>query len=250
MIPFPFQTGGAGLISSDVSGGGGLGLQATINSFSPWAYYPMDETGSTPTNATDASGNGRTGTYVGGTIPEAAAIFSGMARCREFSTGDRVNFPDSTVTAGAPFSAIGFVKTTNAALQSVIGGDTSGAPGRLFQMRINSAGTSQFAIVLPSTVTLNGGTLNDGAGHMFAIVYDESLAAADGLMKIYIDGAESARTTTALTNSQTGQELAVGSRNNNGNQEPYIGDIGHCAFFRSALTAANITAIWNARNTL
>lgn len=94
MIPFPFQTGGAGLISSDVSGGGGLGLQATINSFSPWAYYPMDETGSTPTNATDASGNGRTGTYVGGTIPEAAAIFSGMARCREFSTGDRVNFPD------------------------------------------------------------------------------------------------------------------------------------------------------------
>lgn len=249
MIPFPYQMAGAGLVGA-AAGGGGSGLQATINSFSPWVYYPMDESGSTPANATDVSGNGRTGTYVGGTIPEATALFSGMVRCRQFSSGDRIDAPDSTVTAGSAFSAVGFVKTTNAALQAVIGSDTTSSPNRLFQMRISAAGAAQFILLLPSTVTLAGGTLNDGASHMYAIVYDESLAAADGRMKIYIDGSESARTTTAVTNSQTGQEIAVGSRVNGSTFEPYIGDIGHCAFFRSALTAANITSIWNARNTL
>jgi len=228
-----------------------VGLQATINSFSPWAYYPMDEAGSTPATATDASGNGRTGTYVGGTIPEAAALFSGMVRCREFSSGDRLDFPDSTVTADSAFSAVAFIKTTNTALQSVIGSDTTSSPGRLFQMRIAATtGFSNFVFLLPSTFTLAGGVLNDGTPHMFAVVYDPSLSAAAGRLKIYIDGAESARSAGSTTNSQTGQELSVGSRSNNGTNEPYIGDIGHCAFFRSALSAANISAIWAQRNTL
>lgn len=224
------------------------GLSDAILARNPWVYYKLDETGTLST-ASDSSGNARDGTYAGSGTTDVSGLFGGSTRAKTFNGSGAVTGPTFTASAGSPFSVMSCFSFTSTGMMALFSGDNVSSPARMFQFRVSS-GFVQFLLLAPSTVTLQTpSTYNDGNPHMGVIVYDESLAAGDGRMKIYVDGSEVARSTTAVTNSQTSAPLAAAQLGSGSTLIRLTGSLDECAFFDYALTASDVAAIWAARDT-
>lgn len=235
-----------GLMSLGAGGGGSFASQ--VLSLTPWAYHRLDETG-TLTTAADASGNGRTGTYIGTGTSDASGLFSGSTNAKTFNGSGAVTCATYTATAGSPFSVMCVARFTSTSIMALFCGDNVGSGDRLFQFR-TSGGAIQALLLNPATVIAQSPlTYNDNNPHMAVLVYDESLAAADGRLKLYMNGSEVARSTTSVTNSQTSAPLAIGQLGNADTRQRFIGTMDECAFFSYALSAAQVSALWAARNT-
>jgi hypothetical protein len=233
-----------GLMS--LGGGGGAGFSASVLSLTPWGYWRLDETG-TLTTAADSSGNGRNGTYIGSGTTDVAGLFNGSTRAKTFNSAGAITLPTYTAAAGAPFSAMCVFAISGTANRAFLSGDNASSQ-RLFQFRTN-AGRVEF-IGVGSLGTLTATPLyNDSLPHLAVVVYDQSLAAADGRAKIYVDGVEVARTTAAFTGTQTSAPLAIGQIGTGSTLIRLTGSIDECAFFNYALSAAQVSALWAARNT-
>jgi hypothetical protein len=237
-----------GMMSLAASGGGGGGFAAEVLALTPWGYWQLDETG-TLTTAADSSGNSRSGTYIGSGTTDIAGLFAGSTRAKTFNGSGAVTCPTYTTAAGGPFSVLSVVRFTATAIVSFLCADNVGTFDRMFQFRAFN-GQIQALILRPAIVILTSPlTYNDNNPHMAVMVYDQSLAAADGRLKLYVNGSEVARSTTAVTNSETSAPLVIGQRGNASTLQRLNGSIDECAFFNYALSAAQVSALWAARNT-
>jgi len=236
------------LLAYGAAGGGGGSFSSAVLGLTPWGYWKLDETG-TLTTAADSSGNARNGAYIGTGTTDVAGLISGSVRAKTMNGSGAVTCPTYTTTAGSPFSVLSVCTFTSTAIMSLLCGDNAGSGDRLFQFR-TSAGRIQALVLNPATVILTSpATHNDGNAQMAVLVYDESLAAADGRLKLYMNGSEVARSTTAITNSNTSAPLAIGQLGNADTRQRLTGSVDECAFFNYALSAAQISALWAARNT-
>ncbi len=220
---------------------------------SPWGYWKLDEspiTGGT-TEAVDASGNDRHGTYRTGTWTTGDGVFAGSASCPIFDGATNgVVLPEVTLGTLQKFSIVAFLSTTSiASAKMILGGDQS-APHRLFQFRLGS-GKLQFVTITPSlTQTQSTVDINDGEDHQVGVVIDPTLDASEGRVKLYIDGSLNTKSTTAITISAGSVVPAIGLRNGYGlAQEPWDGPLDDVALILDALTADDFATLWATRNT-
>lgn len=243
MIP-GIVAGGASAAASPVTWNS---LVAALPSL--WGWWKLDETAGAAVTATDASGNARHGTYnASGT--RGAGLFSGSTYSQT-SLGSRVDVPDWTVASTPKFTVGAMIKTTHsaAAEQQIFSGDGGGG-SRVFQFNKDTSTHALGAtFISPSVVTLVGATaVNDGNAHLAMFVYDESLPAASGRMKLYLDGSLDAQSTTSITlTSGVVANLAIGARNGLGTGT-WSGAIDEAFFCTAALSSTQIADLWAARN--
>lgn len=225
-------------------------LFATILGLSPWGYYRLNETGTIST-VSDSSGNGNHGTAHTSALSAVSPIVSGNTGAFGFSGGPRINLPTYTRGGDNAYTIMAFIRTTSTSIMSICSAD-GGVAGRAYQLRLESyTSFLSHVTISPSTVTTRGTTtLSDGNTHMVVAVYDPTLPAASGRVKLYVDGALHAVSTTAITNSASSMPFAIGSRNNADNREMFTGQMSDVAIFTRALSSAEVSAIWDARNNL
>lgn len=233
---------------------GGAGAPVTWNAAvlalpNLWGWWKLDETAGAAVTATDSSGNGRHGTYnAAGT--QAAGLFSGSSQCQA-TLGNRVSVPVWAVPGVPKFTVGAVIKTTHSSgtEQQIFSGDGSGA--RVFQFYKNST-THALGVTFinPGVVVLTGATaVNDGSPHLAIFTYDESLSAAAGRMKLYLDGALDAQSSTSvsLTSSVTAN-LGIGARNGGLSTGLWAGSLDDAFFCNGAISSTDVAALWAARN--
>lgn len=240
------------------AGGGGSGFDAKVLARAPWGYWKLDESPIAVNGvAVDASGNGRAGTYTSADTVSVSGIYAGSARAiklPELAGRHGVKLPSFNPVAGEKLSIISFIDVPSVsftAIKAIVSADENDGSGRRWQWRLR-AGKLEFVTITPTTtVTTSAGTLVAGTKHMVAVVFDPSLPAASGVVKIYIDGVMDTQSTTAITIGTSRADPAIGNRsaNSSGTNDCFIGGtIDNVAIWRSALTAADIAALWAARN--
>ncbi len=215
-----------------------------------WGWWKLDETAGAAVTATDSSGNARHGAYTSAGT-QAAGLFSGSSQCQA-TIGSRIDVPDFTTTAVMKFAVGTCIKTTHSAgaEQQVFSADGSGH--RVFQFyKSTSTHALGVTIITPSVVGIVGTTaINDGNPHFVMFVWDETLAAANGRMKIYVDGALDVQSTTAITLSASlSANLSIGSRSGGSNNGTWAGSLDEGIFCKDSVpSAAQIASLWAARN--
>lgn len=228
--------------------GAASGYAATVLSIPGlWGYWKLDE--SSPlsgSSVADASPNSRNGSYQG-TWPNASPLFTGSILAKD--AGLRISLPDYTVAASPKFSLCGFISTlaTGSTTRAIMSAD-NGSTNRRWQFRMMN-GRLQFVFIQPSTVTIQSVALvNDGGPHFVAVVYDESLSAGSGRLKIYIDGALDTASTTSVTMTPGIANVAIGSRSSVTNADPWVGQFDDMFIVDGAISAAQVSSLWAARN--
>lgn len=214
-----------------------------------WGYWKLDEV-SPPTNTTAADSSSAThpGTY-SGTWTDHAALFSGSVLGK--TAADRIALPNYTVGATPKFSIGGFIQTTynSSTAANFLSADRT-PTDRRFQFRMVS-GKMQFITILPSVTTTEAPTaINDGNPHLVIMVFDESLAAGSGRVKIYIDGSLNVASTTSITVSPGNSYPAISSLHSANNIGPWIGQMDDMFFVDGAISSTDVSDLWAARNTL
>jgi hypothetical protein len=198
--------------------------------------------------AADSSGNGHTGTYVGGpTLGVAGALFGDSDTAVEFNGGQGVSVDDgaSAVYNTASVSVEAWVWTAASSDMAV---------GR----RINSAdGTVQFALTITGgeatstvglgstcapTVVASISAVNDGVFHHIVGTYD----ATAGVAAVYVGGVleNSAAAGEALCALPSSAALTMAE--GGGSLSDFDGVLDEVAVYGWALPAARVTAHFSA----
>ena len=227
------------------------GYDAQILSLAPWGYWKLDE--NPPASggaAADSSGNGRNGTYTPDTFATAAGLFASSPRCPIFVTASTQGVTLPNFTNSGAFSFALFASSTTTGLQQLLSID-DGNSSRLFQFRFDGGASNKIDFVgidagSAATTVVSPTAVNDGLAHLVAGVYDASLSAAAGRLKLYVDGSESARSTTNFvikpaTGSPRIAHRAVGDN-------WLSGKVSNVAIWSRALSAAEIADLWLKRN--
>ena len=235
-------TGGMGIGGKGGAGGmsnGGTGGQTLPSMF---AYYPFDQTAG-PT-ITDASGNGRNGTLSGAATFPAGVIGNGLSL--PGASGDYVTLPSAFIQTLTNITITVWVNVyTDQTWQRVF---DFGSSQNVYMFLTSHAGgaNARFAITTAGNTMeqqLNGtAVLPTGAWTHVAIV----LGSNGGTL--YINGAVVA-TNTSLTLRPS--DLGATTNNYLGRSQfadPYFnGEVDDLRIYASALTAAQITTIYDAR---
>lgn len=214
-----------------------------------WGWWKLDETAGASVTATDSSGNGRHGTY-SAAGSQGGGLFTGSTAAQT-SLGGRIDGPNYSIPAGSAFTVGALISTTHStsAEQQILSGD-GGSGQRVFQFRKNtSTHAMEIVFIYPSVVAFSGATaINDGNPHLAMFVYDESLSAGDGRVKLYLDGALDAQSTTAVTLSSGTADLGIGSRTGSNNNGLWAGALDEGFFCTGALSSTEVADLWAARN--
>jgi hypothetical protein len=170
---------------------------STLQSYSPWVYYKLDETSGN--NATDSSGNGRTGSYSGSftrnvdgafetDTPDRAVTLTANNSCLFMANSAKLT-PAPTV-----YSSTGWFRVAGGYNQGgkLVGFESSrtgvsasdGSGGQYDRhVYLDGSGRIRFGVWLGYSFTLSSGPgLNDGEWHFVA-----TTMGPDG-MKLYVDG--------------------------------------------------------------
>jgi hypothetical protein len=218
---------------------------------SPLFYLPMGE--SSGTTATDASGNGRHGTYVNSPTLGAAALLASepgvtsvdfeLSSASQYALVTDDNSLDglTAMTLEAwirPESLINF--------QQIAARDDVSGAGRSFQWRTNGGtGKIEFIRIPGTTVTATSSSaLSTATTYHVAVVYNGTD------IRLYINGALNgtpAACTGSIGTSTTDLRIAARRHNTTGNTTDfYDGLLGHFAAYNTALSAARIAAHYTA----
>ena len=141
-------------------------------------------------------------------------------------------------------------QSTSAGILQLLTADNGST--RQFQIRMEFSGSISVVTFSPSLISHqvdNTKTFKDGLPHQLVVVFDDSLAIADGQIKCYMDGELLGKSTVAGRYSPSGYNLSpsIGSRSYSDGTE-FKGIIDDCAIFYSALTLSEIQLLWNNRN--
>ncbi|MFC6705687.1 signal peptidase I [Flexivirga alba] len=210
------------------------GCSPAVMTDKPYAYYRLAETSGT--TAADASGNGRNGTYSSGVTHNAGGPCSDASAAATF-TGSEMVSTTQQIALGSTFTEEIWFNTTAPKGGSLIGfANTPTGSASDPQLSVNSASRLVFAVPTSSgsvTVTSPGPKkYNDGAWHLVVA----TLSSAG--MQLYVDGVSVASNSSTTTMTSTTGYLQMG----NG----FPGSLSGAAFYNTALSAAQITAHYNA----
>lgn len=222
-----------------------LTFDQTVVALSPWAYWKLEET--TPASgasAPDASGNARNGTYEG-SAANGAGVFAARPRSAALRGSTQIRTPGLRITADvgqSGFLSVNLVDATG--IKMLISADESGA--RRWQLRHNGS-SLEFVGIMPSVFTIAApSAFTVGQSAMVGFVYDPALAAADGRLKLYLNGAVVAQSTTAVTLTPIAANFGwIGARSGN---DYLMGNVNSAMLFNKAISAAEVAAMWAARD--
>lgn len=236
--------------------GAGSGPPATWNlamaGILPWGWWKLDETAGAAVSAPDSSGNGRNGTYTAAGS-QTTGLFAGSTAA-QLTLGGRVSLPSYTTPATPAFTVGAVVRTShvaNAERQILSADNTSG--GRIFQFRKNQgtgARPAEAVLITPATAVVTGTVaINDGNPHLVIFVFDQSLAAGSGRMKLYVDGLPDGMSSTAVTvTSGLTCALGIGSRYGGANLGLWTESMDEGFFLDRAISSTEVANLWAARN--
>lgn len=218
--------------------------EAMVMALGPSAYWPLGD-GAGSATAQDFSGNGNTGTVSGGvtfgepgalpTVPgRTAALFDG-------STGAvTTQVPSLLGNAPTTLSLCAWVKPTELA-NANIAGYLNGAGDSYAALGMDSAGHLQATIQAPGPYyrVTSSTAYNDGLWHFVALVV------STGTLLLYVDGEIAGSTTGgwSFAFDDSSDFIEVGECYGSGY---FPGDIAEVAIFPTALTAAQVAALYQA----
>lgn len=216
-----------------------------------WGWWKLDETAGNGVTAEDASGNERDGTYTAAGTHGSSGLFAGSA-ASQTTLGGRIILPTYPTAAVPAFTLLAMVQATSSGSEEQIISADNGSGYRAWQFRKRSASSNrlEFVTISPSVTTTTGATtFNDGDPHLAAVVFDQSLAAGDGRVKLYLDGALDGQSTTAITITGSGSApVGIGTRGANSINGLWGGAMDEAIIVDGALSAAQIAALWAVRN--
>jgi hypothetical protein len=227
---------------------------ATVLSSSPSFFWPLNDTGST---ATDASPNSFNGTYTGGTTQGATGPLTGStATSFDGQTGNVT--AQTAVNGPQTFSIEGWFKTTTNTGGKLIGFGSSqtGMSGNYDRhIYMMNDGQLVFGIWNSATETVETpNTYNDGQWHYVVATYDATNTTSPNLA-LYVDGQLTGTATSSSAQSYTGYWRIGGDNLNGWNLDPwgsnsqgttqpntyyFNGTIADVAVYPTALTAAQV----------
>src|ERR1043166_3170246 len=200
--------------------------------------------------ASDNSGNGNNGTLVNGPSPLAGK--SGQAL--NFNGNQYVNVGNLLNPGNGDLSVFAWVRTTQGGGFNMIVSkrDSSGSNNSGYQLFQNSSGGPSFTFADGNSnrvrVDSTGPRINDNNWHLVGVVFTRS-----GNGVLYVDGAVAANGAGSIT-SQTGNAnnslpLRFGTENQNSNSVfNWVGGIDEVRIYNRALSAQDITDLYNAPN--
>jgi len=246
-----------------------------VTGLSPWLYWKLDET--TGTVAADSSGNNRTGTYTVNGAASTAGVAQGVVGGLANNTPNLgvtlngttacINTASTTATAApVALTEIVWFKTTTTNGGKLLGFETprtgvavAGSGGTYDRMiYLDGAGKVSFAVYNAGYFTISSSSAyNDGTWHMAAA------SLGSGGMSLWVDGV------LVGTNANTAGEATTGwfragcgnlagwggswagpnnptTSTNPAQNRPFAGSLDEVTVWTSALTAAQITALWAA----
>jgi hypothetical protein len=234
-------SGGAGAGGAGGTSSGGAGGQALPPLF---AYYPFDQTAG-PTIA-DASGNGHAGTLVGtGTFP-AGVI--GNALSLPGATGDYVALPSALLQSVTSVTITLWVNVrTDHTWQRIFDFGSSSSVYMFLTPHASTGNVARFAISTAGNTSEQ--QLNAPAVLPLATWTHVAIVLGAGGGTLYLNGA-SVATNASLTLRPS--DLGAAANNWLGRSQftvdpAFDGQIDELRIYASALTAAEVTAIYNAR---
>lgn len=218
------------------AGGGATGYAAEVLADNPAVYWRLGE--ASGTQAADASGNARHGTYVGSPTLGVTGLLTGDPDTCITLPGATTERVEITYAAWMDASAVtteAVVQTTASAIGNIV--DRDDPSPRVFQFRMTGAGKVEFIVIGGSSPSAVGSTsINDGNPHHVAATYDGAT------IKVYVDGTLDGSTSTSQALS-TGANLFAGVNHSTALfAQPWNGEIDEVAYYTSALSAARIAA--------
>lgn len=214
-----------------------------------WGWWKLDETAGAAVVASDSSGSGRHGTYTAAGT-QGAGLFSGST-ASQTTLGGQVTLPSYTTPTTPQFTVGVMLKTTHAlgAEQQILSADGGG--NRIYQFYKDvSTHRLAFTTIFPSVTTTKGATaINTGTSRLAIVVFDQTLAAASGRVKLYLDGVLDAQSTTAITisASQTNQ-FGIGGRSGTVSSGLWLGSVDEAFICNGPISSVDVAALWAARN--
>lgn len=199
---------------------------------SPLLYWRLNDTSGT--TAADASGNSKTGTYVGSPTKGVPALINAGTAVDFSGTGQYVDGPagDSTMQTGQ-YTVEAWVKTTNFVNRYLANRESLGV-GAKWRMILSYTNDGRITISDDDTGrTLESpGRIDNGGAHHVVMVQDATT------LRLYVDGAQVASgASTAPTPSGTGT-IVLGARADH--ILPWIGTIDEFAVYGTALSATRV----------
>lgn len=225
----------AALVAVPALAGAGRSPQGPIIGMHPYAYWPLDEQGSSV--VFDHTSHHFDGLYEGarsgadGSSPgKRAAIFTGIP-------GINLVGEEAAIQGDAPRTIIAWIRTSNPQPQAIVAtghADEGGA----FNLVMGYGGCASLGVAAyRDDFNPCGRILSDGNWHMVAATYDGA-----GTLKLYVDGALDASTTN-IRFATWGQNNYIGRSNRWGEERVFMGSIDDVAIFDRALAPAEIALL-------
>ena len=219
-------------------GTGGAAYSSVVLGFTPAAYWRMGEASGQPQ---DSSGNAQHTTALGGTptYSQDGAIVgdTNKAILLDGST-EYFTAPDSaTLDLGATFTIVGWIKRASiGTLDTIISKGVNG-----YHLRVNASNKLELLKENVASLAISTPTILSGSYYFVAAVKSPGV-----IPVLYVNGAAVALDSSAATDTaNTAAVLTIGRRQS-GSDEYFDGTLDEIALFSTALTAANISAIYQA----
>lgn len=213
------------------------------------AYWPLSELSGT--TAADASGNGRTGSYVNA-VPGAQGVGDGRTAAGFDGTSDAINVYSASLRDafnGSEGSLMAWAKVsgagvwTDAANRNIVRVDSATAGNLVFIRKTTTNNTLQLRYSAGSTDKIIATTAFGGALGWLHVALTWSKAADQ--VKAYVNGAQIGATQTSLgtwAGLPTSGAVAIGAASSIG-AEAWAGSIAHVALWSTPLSAAEVARL-------
>ncbi len=163
-----------------------------------------------------------------------------------YTTALDFNGSNQYVTIGNPpsvqftndFTITGWFKTTSTALQRIISKDNAASGGRSYFIRVDSVLTGGIFVNNSGKNNNSSFTVNDGNWHFFSFVYEQGTGTT-----LYVDNNTPSFLSETNNVDNGSADLEIGRRQDN--QRLFNGSISNVALFNSALTASQISTLFN-----
>jgi hypothetical protein len=213
---------------------------ASVLADSPSVYWRLGET--TGTNAADASGHARPGTYLGGvTLNQAGALTGDANRAVSLDgSNDAVRRNPIAGVSGTAISTDLWLKTSNTTKNAGIVSYAVSSAMEEFHLRDPAA----LAVYVKGTRINTGVVLNDGIWHHLAVTW----TSAEGALRVYKDGvlAFSGTVRPGVSLTANGSLVLGQDQDTLGGgfetAQAFLGQLDDAALYPVALTAARVQA--------
>lgn len=232
--------------------------RAAVLADSPYLYWRLNETSGT--TAADATANNRPGTYALTYTQGQTSPITGEADNRAVAFSSGVVTQNASQTAPTTFSIEAWVRSTSTAGGRIFGfgsnGGTTTSTTDDRHLYLNTAGQIVFGVGTAASganarvLVTSPSAYNNGAWHHVVATFTPT---GTNRMRLYVDGTQVATSagtavaTTAYTGFWRGAAENLSEWTGGGTGQVLNGSLDELAVYTSVLSAARVTAHYNAR---